>query len=312
MKLFKEYPATHSMSTAWYCVDEDGNVGIFDIDDDGPVPVNDYKQNEVNEVFWEDFSSEGEDIIKSLNLSEEQVKPMLAEPYDERGVWEQDKYGCGNPAWMEVIIKIDMSKYDVLLQAASLEKDHYYHPKCISMNQGLFYVDFFFNKKGVELLEDNHVILAKYKAPYYETPFYDSEPDEIKHIERNIQKFPLFIYHQDYCPNYEPATRLTNPKYPLRIEQLPKNIQETIKKLPLKFKEHDRIQLAELLPVEGIWSPRYVYNNRIWWQLASSKEGKIYYNVSTRTIIQGEKMDSLLAEGKAEEWDYHKHKDVSY
>ena len=33
MKTNKEYPATHSMSTAWYCVDEDGNVGIFDIDD---------------------------------------------------------------------------------------------------------------------------------------------------------------------------------------------------------------------------------------------------------------------------------------
>lgn len=33
MKLFKEYPATHSMSTAWYCVDEDGNVWIFDIED---------------------------------------------------------------------------------------------------------------------------------------------------------------------------------------------------------------------------------------------------------------------------------------
>ena len=45
MKQFKEYPATHSMSTAWYCVDEDGNVGIFDIDDNGPVPVGGYEQN---------------------------------------------------------------------------------------------------------------------------------------------------------------------------------------------------------------------------------------------------------------------------
>ena len=32
----KEYPATHSMSTAWYCVDEDGNVvePEYDLDDD--------------------------------------------------------------------------------------------------------------------------------------------------------------------------------------------------------------------------------------------------------------------------------------
>ena len=38
MKIDKEYPATHSMSTAWYCVDEDGNVGIVDFNENGPVP----------------------------------------------------------------------------------------------------------------------------------------------------------------------------------------------------------------------------------------------------------------------------------
>ena len=56
MKTNKEYPATHSMSTAWYCVDEDGNVGIFDIEDNGPVPVGGYTQDGVEDVFWEDFS----------------------------------------------------------------------------------------------------------------------------------------------------------------------------------------------------------------------------------------------------------------
>ena len=52
----REYPATHSMSTAWYCVDEDGNVGIFDIDDNGPIPEGGNEQNSVEDVFWEDFS----------------------------------------------------------------------------------------------------------------------------------------------------------------------------------------------------------------------------------------------------------------
>lgn len=45
MKTDKEYPATHSMSTAWYCADEEGNVAIIDIEDDGPVPVGEYRQN---------------------------------------------------------------------------------------------------------------------------------------------------------------------------------------------------------------------------------------------------------------------------
>lgn len=29
MKTDKEYPATHSMATAWYCVDEDGIYGHY-------------------------------------------------------------------------------------------------------------------------------------------------------------------------------------------------------------------------------------------------------------------------------------------
>lgn len=64
----KEYPATHSMATSWYCVDEDGNVGIFDIDDNGPIPVGEYRQNCVDEVFYEDFTFD-EAQFKRLHLS---------------------------------------------------------------------------------------------------------------------------------------------------------------------------------------------------------------------------------------------------
>ena len=39
MKTTKEFPATHSMSTQWFVVDEEGNIGLFDFDENGPVPV---------------------------------------------------------------------------------------------------------------------------------------------------------------------------------------------------------------------------------------------------------------------------------
>lgn len=38
MTIEKEYPATHSMATAWYFADEEGNVAIMDYNDNGPVP----------------------------------------------------------------------------------------------------------------------------------------------------------------------------------------------------------------------------------------------------------------------------------
>lgn len=40
MKFDKEYPATHSMETAWYAADEDGNVALIMYNDNGPVPEN--------------------------------------------------------------------------------------------------------------------------------------------------------------------------------------------------------------------------------------------------------------------------------
>ena len=51
MKIDKEYPATHSMSTAWFCADMDGNVTIIDIADDGPVPVGTGGYNEGTYVY---------------------------------------------------------------------------------------------------------------------------------------------------------------------------------------------------------------------------------------------------------------------
>ena len=39
MKTDKEYPATHSMDTAWFVSDLDGNVAIFQFEEDGPGPI---------------------------------------------------------------------------------------------------------------------------------------------------------------------------------------------------------------------------------------------------------------------------------
>ena len=300
MKINKEYPATHSMSTAWYCADEEGNVAIIDIEDDGPVPVGGYEQNCVEEVFWDNFTVDNGDIIKDYMLKPEQVSSLLIKPTDNYGTWEKSEYGWSNPEWMYAIIKIDMSKLDILKQALSKDSSYFQRPICLSKEQGLFYVDFFYNKEGVELLEKNNVILAKYEPPQYSTQW--AEGYEEKGL-RHTNAFPLFIYLQDYTPNHLPAMRQTNPSSPLKVEQLPKEIQAKIHKLPLKFKETERIQLAELMPVYGIWSTRYVYDDKIWWELASSDDSLIYYNEKGNTIITKEKMDSLLANGDAEEYD---------
>ena len=37
MKTTKEFPATHSMSTQWFVVDEEGNIALFDFDEKSGV-----------------------------------------------------------------------------------------------------------------------------------------------------------------------------------------------------------------------------------------------------------------------------------
>ena len=39
---------------------------------------------------------------------------------------------------------------------------------------------------------------------------------------------------------------------------------------------------------------------------------EIYYNVKLNKIIRKEEMDTLLAEGKAEEYDWNKHRAIEF
>ena len=305
----KEYPATHSMATSWYCVDEDGNIGIFDIDDNGPVPYGEYRQNCVEEVFYEDFSHD-ESQYKSLHLKPEQI-PQMLEPMDREDVWEKSMYSekDTNASWLDAIVQIDMCKFDIFKKALAMDSYPFHPLVCLSEEQGLFYADLYDNKAGVDLLEQNDVVIAKFKAPHFD---YTDEDDkeEQERIQKENQKFPVYIYRQNYWPFHDPAVRVTSPASPLKIDQLPVNIRRRIQTLPVKFKERVKIQLAELLPVNSIWSIRYVYDEKIWWGLASSDGGTIYYNELTNAIISKQEMDKYIDDGLAEEWDYDKHKEI--
>ena len=55
MKTTKEFPATHSMDTEWFIADAEGNIALFDFDDDGPVPV----KIADNDDFWGELDEIG-------------------------------------------------------------------------------------------------------------------------------------------------------------------------------------------------------------------------------------------------------------
>ncbi|MBQ0004210.1 MAG: hypothetical protein KBT21_11815, partial [Treponema sp.] len=68
MKTTKDFPATHSMSTEWFVVDEDGNIALFDFDEEGPVPVQIDESDSFS--YMEDLCVPDENGINSLELND--------------------------------------------------------------------------------------------------------------------------------------------------------------------------------------------------------------------------------------------------
>ena len=79
MKTDKEYPATHSMSTAWYIVDEEGNVGILDFNENGPVPKETEQTGIEDLMFGHEEDWEKKQTLP-IQLSEQQIFEMLSDP----------------------------------------------------------------------------------------------------------------------------------------------------------------------------------------------------------------------------------------
>ena len=183
----------------------------------------------------------------------------------------------------------------------------------LSKDLGLFYADFFHNKKGGELLIKNNVVLKKYHVPYYETPseyeeyIVDKKDEGYESSIEDNQKFPVFIYWQGYSPQAFPAVRITTPKHPLLVSQLPKDVQNKIKRLPVRFKDLEYLQMAEFMPVSDMNSIEYVYDGKIWHELAKNDHEKIYYHTGSHTIMDEKTMRELIEKGLSEEYDWHKH-----
>ncbi|MDD7462766.1 MAG: hypothetical protein PUK67_09930 [Prevotellaceae bacterium] len=168
------------MATSWYCVDEDGHVGIFDIDDNGPVPVGEYRENCVDEVFYEDFTFEDAQF-KRLHLSSDQIFQML-EPMDMEDVWEEIGFDNEqiNSSWREIIVQIDMDKFDIFKKAHELDADSCYSLVC-QKNRVCSMLISFITKLGSICL--NRTVLSKQNSKLHTLTI------RMKMIKRNKKGF---------------------------------------------------------------------------------------------------------------------------
>lgn len=229
MKANGEYSATHSMSTAWFAIDKEGNVAIIEFEDNGPVPtvVPDSCEEEiVLELFCD--SSPDEPYLE-WRLNKEEVKSILENCRD------YDYKGKGDPL-LYVVAKIDMARFDEFKRAAGMFDKRY--TVCLEKGSGLFYLDWLGDND-----EENRMINGSIESglitPYkYLSLWNDEKKTDV------LSKYPFFVYRQPYY--YEELIKRTVcPKKPFREERLPQSMREKAIRLPFLFNETKVLQIAE-------------------------------------------------------------------
>ena len=250
MKTDKEYPATHSMSTAWYVADEDGNVAIMDYNDNGPVPWETEQTCIENLIYGHDEYMQKDGCIR-INLTEEQIDDLMENPHQPE---DED-------LWFDCIFQIDLEQEEDFLKLA--KNPDVEISLCIDKKRGLYDVDCFdcTVKRGhkYEVLETSSlkqmIERGMIKQIFKAKDFFISDDWEDNKVvfTHQFSSAPYYIYAQPYW-NELLAERINIPTNPVKLNQIPPTLRKRIPRVPIKFSETEKFQIAE-------WHPCCIYGD---------------------------------------------------
>lgn len=239
----KEYPATHSMSTAWYMVDADGNVGLMEFQDNGPVPEYNHVEYElslIDLIFGQGFSND--EKCKGIHLTEPQICELLGEPR------RPDEVEC----WFDVCLAIYPDRTEEFL--ALCKNNDVENYGCISPDMNLYCVDVFDCKEpdSDEIIKDSTfdkmfrtgIIRAIYQVPQMEVN--DDYNPKTKSVEftKTFDNSPYYIYCQSYWTG-TPQHRMNIPSNPVKLTQIDEKYRKRLLHIPIRFKDKEDIQIAQ-------------------------------------------------------------------
>ena len=245
MKIDKEYPATHSMSTSWYIVDEEGNVGIFDFNENGPVPRR-VEQTGIEDLVLGHCEDYDKHIYLPIALSKEQIEELLDNPRKPEDV----------DYWDEVIIQIDIKKESKFLEYA--KNADFTIDFCLSKEMGMYQIScgdsivYASGKSAThvrlrstlrKVLEEGIILNVYDVKNLFINDVYDSVSGKIVY-EKNYDNLPYYIYRQPYWTDFL-SERINVPAHPVIIDQLPEEIKRRAYRVPVCFKDTKYIQIAE-------------------------------------------------------------------
>ncbi|MDE7414483.1 MAG: hypothetical protein K2N05_11960 [Muribaculaceae bacterium] len=239
----KEYPATHSMATAWYMVDTDGNVGLMAFDDNGPVP----EFNQVipdldicNLAFGQGFSDDEKCEGFHLNLS--QIHEICGEPRNPEDI----------NLWYKIGLAVDPEHIsEFLLLCKNVDITNY---GCIYPQLNIYLIDAFDcvdtdNKSIIAGSTIDKMIKADMIKAFYQVPEWDVNSEYDKQTKsvvftKNFENAPYYIYCQSYWTS-DPQHRMNIPSTPVNISQIDERFRRKMLYVPIRFKEVEDLQIAE-------------------------------------------------------------------
>jgi len=238
MKIDKEYPATHSMETAWYLADADGNVAIMEYGSDGPVPWGTEEGGVWSLVLGrtEEFFSPDKII---LDLSDDQIDELMQNPHSPS---EGDM-------WSNCFVQIDVEKRDRYLDLA--QREGFSENICVSEARGLYYVECSgctIKEKNAYALKKGSLIREMINQGIIKQVF-DAKLYDIGEVwyEKKYETAPYYLYNEANDPR-SPHERVVVPKNPVRLSQFPEPLRSRIPRIPIRFSEHEKVQVAEWVP----------------------------------------------------------------
>ncbi len=229
MLLDKDYPATHSMNTAWFAIDSDGNVAFLQFEDNGPVPNVCQKDLSFYEVICDEMATEKSSEVRDLCYTEEQARNLEIRLENRPA----------SDFVSVTIIKIDTSKTEEFKNYCKLYSNN---PAYYVINEavGLYIVDFGgWPCESIQQMLDNGIILAsQFLEPQY------ISGDFLDYEDYNWEGFPFFCYTQSYDPK-SLIERTNSPTIPLKESQLSKRAFHYALRFPFSFADTEKFQISE-------------------------------------------------------------------
>ena len=103
--------------------------------------------------------------------------------------------------------------------------------------------------------------------------------------EYNFKSAPYYIYAQPYCSDFL-TVRINIPKESVKLSQLPEILQRRVPRVPFKFKDCERFQIAEYTPCMSYYNDDIIVNldGCQYSLLPTTEGGKAYFLESMHDI----------------------------